>query len=267
MPWTFAHPAAVLPLRCFCGARRLSFAALVVGALSPDFCYYVGRFDLGAFTHTPLGILLACVPAGWVVLSVVRRLRDPVADLLPEPHRTAVHSASPISLPPTDPFAAAAMTALSLALGAATHVAWDAFTHEGQFFVRHFPDLRTPISAVFGLQFRLYGVLQHASSLFGVAVLVHAYVVHVRRSAHAAPVDVVADRRRVHRLCGLAALSMLAGAFVVCGEAYAGVFGVSPFRSLVRFTTWSATCFFTLLAGLALQHARKTSLLSRQAAD
>jgi WD40 repeat protein len=35
MPWTFAHPAAVLPLRKFC-ADRLSFAGLVVGSVSPD---------------------------------------------------------------------------------------------------------------------------------------------------------------------------------------------------------------------------------------
>ena len=266
MPWTFAHPAAVLPLRRLCGPGRLSFAALVVGALSPDFCYYVGRFDAGAFTHTPLGVLLACVPAGWLVLWVAQRLRDPVADLLPEPHRSTVHSPSAVSPPPTDALAAA-MTVLSLALGAATHVAWDAFTHEGQFFVQHFPVLRTPLSTLFGVQFRLYGILQYASSLLGVAVLMHAYVAHVRRSVHTARVDVAADRRRVRRLCGLAALSLLAGASVVCGEAYAGVFGVNPFRSLVRFATWSATCFFTLLAGVALHDARTGARASRQAAD
>src|ERR1700744_2163138 len=36
MPWTFAHPAAVLPLRKALRSR-LSFCALVVGSMSPDF--------------------------------------------------------------------------------------------------------------------------------------------------------------------------------------------------------------------------------------
>ena len=49
MPWTFAHPAAVLPLRRFSGPGLLSFAALVIGSTSPDFLYYIGQFDLAAF--------------------------------------------------------------------------------------------------------------------------------------------------------------------------------------------------------------------------
>jgi hypothetical protein len=36
MPWTFAHAAAVLPLRRCC-PRRLHFPALVIGSLTPDF--------------------------------------------------------------------------------------------------------------------------------------------------------------------------------------------------------------------------------------
>jgi Domain of unknown function (DUF4184) len=45
MPWTLAHPAAVLPLRPLC-PHRLSFGALVVGSVSPDIGYYVSCFDL-----------------------------------------------------------------------------------------------------------------------------------------------------------------------------------------------------------------------------
>jgi len=36
MPWTIAHAAAVLPLRRMAGGR-LSFAALCIGSVAPDF--------------------------------------------------------------------------------------------------------------------------------------------------------------------------------------------------------------------------------------
>ena len=79
MPWTLAHPAAVLPFRRFSGAGRLSFGALVIGSMSPDFVYYIGRFDLGNFTHSPLGVLVTCLPAGLLVLALALWLRDPIA--------------------------------------------------------------------------------------------------------------------------------------------------------------------------------------------
>ncbi|WP_245636533.1 DUF4184 family protein [Eikenella longinqua] len=45
MPFTLAHPVAVLPLaRC----RRCHFPALVIGSLSPDFVYFLhGRAVAG----------------------------------------------------------------------------------------------------------------------------------------------------------------------------------------------------------------------------
>ncbi|MEJ8845393.1 DUF4184 family protein [Variovorax rhizosphaerae] len=46
MPWTFAHPAAVLPLRRLTGEGRLSFAVLVVGSMSPDFDARTNLFRL-----------------------------------------------------------------------------------------------------------------------------------------------------------------------------------------------------------------------------
>ncbi|MBA3727450.1 MAG: DUF4184 family protein, partial [Armatimonadetes bacterium] len=38
MPWTFSHPAAVLPLRRLC-PQSLDFAALVIGSTTPDIGY------------------------------------------------------------------------------------------------------------------------------------------------------------------------------------------------------------------------------------
>ncbi len=65
MPWTFAHPAAILPLR-----RRLPLAALVVGSISPDIGYYLGLYPLATFAHSGLGLLMACLPMGAAALVV-----------------------------------------------------------------------------------------------------------------------------------------------------------------------------------------------------
>jgi len=77
MPWTFAHPAAVLPLRPL---RRLSFGALVVGSISPDIGYYVGHFDLAGAAHTLSGLVTLSLPTGLVLMVFVRLLHRPVAD-------------------------------------------------------------------------------------------------------------------------------------------------------------------------------------------
>src|ERR1700722_5986665 len=91
MPWTLVHPAAILPLRKL-GLNRLSFGGLVVGSVSPDIGYYLGRFDLATFAHSALGLLILCLPTGLVLFALVRVLHRPVANLLPQPHRSALLS-------------------------------------------------------------------------------------------------------------------------------------------------------------------------------
>jgi hypothetical protein len=166
MPWTFAHPAAVLPLRTF---KRRSFGALVIGSLAPDIGYYFGGFDLAAVAHTPLGILTLCLPTGLVLIALVRLLHRPVANLLPGPHRLAL-----LSLPQmprlTSPRVAWQIS-ISVLIGAITHVAWDSFTHGTGYFVSIWPWLRAPILVLGTRTLPLYEVLQHASTALGVGSL------------------------------------------------------------------------------------------------
>src|SRR5260221_11283718 len=91
MPWTFVHPAAVLPLRKYFVNRHL-FGAVVVGSISPDFGYYVGRFDMATTAHTLLGLLIVCLPTGLALVVLIRILHRPVPNWLPQPHRQATLS-------------------------------------------------------------------------------------------------------------------------------------------------------------------------------
>lgn len=73
----------------------------------------------------------------------------------------------------------------SIAIGAGTHVGWDAFTHGNTFVVKNFEFLRTPLSLMDGLRTPLYKVLQHLSSVLGLIVLTVSVLRWMRRSSEA----------------------------------------------------------------------------------
>src|SRR5204862_936260 len=81
MPFTLAHPAAILPLR---GLRYLRTAPLVIGAMIPDLPYYMpGRLNiLRPETHSLTGSLTTCLALGYAALDAVYLLRRPLTALL-----------------------------------------------------------------------------------------------------------------------------------------------------------------------------------------
>src|SRR5690349_14740000 len=83
MPFTAAHPAAILPL-----AVRLSVpygvSALAVGSMSPDFEYFLWRHAASTSGHSIDGLFVFCLPAGLIVLAAFHTLvKRPLALLLP----------------------------------------------------------------------------------------------------------------------------------------------------------------------------------------
>jgi hypothetical protein len=68
--------------------------------------------------------------------------------------------------------ALAGLGALAAFLGALSHVAWDAFTHANGWAVAYLPVLRGEANLGSPLGVRWYKVLQHASSLVGMAAVV-----------------------------------------------------------------------------------------------
>ena len=126
MPYTLAHPAAVLPLRS-ATRRHLALAPLAIGATMPDVQYFTRLAAEGRFTHTLPGLLLVCLPVGWIVLLLFDRFgRAGVAALLPAQWR----------LPDAPESRPLLLTSLALFIGSVTHVVWDAFTHDYGWVVR-----------------------------------------------------------------------------------------------------------------------------------
>ena len=142
MPYPFAHPAAIVPLAGPMGRFAVP-SALAIGSMVPDAWYFVpllARED----SHSAGGLLWFCVPAGLLAyLAFHLLLKQPLLALLPD--RLAAKLAQFAS--PRLPKAAWRAVALSLLVGACTHLAWDALAHTSR-------------------------VLQHGSTLLGTLFLV-----------------------------------------------------------------------------------------------
>jgi hypothetical protein len=146
MPFTLAHPAAVLPLRRL--APGLPLAAAAAGAVAPDVEYLLRLAPRGTFGHSPPGLLLFCVPVGLALWLAWTRL------VVPAVRGGDAGRRGDASL------LAAAAAVLS---GAMTHVVWDAFTHATGAGVAAFPALARPVAP----GWPAYRILQHASTLVG----------------------------------------------------------------------------------------------------
>jgi hypothetical protein len=169
MPFTLAHPAAIIPIHKALGSRT-SLSALVIGSMMPDLAYFV-RLGVSAQTsHSLHGIFLFCVPVGLIVFALFHLLlKRPAAALLPA---RMLSRLSPKSLDPPQVSGTLLLSViLSLGLGAFTHIAWDAFTHADTLMVDRFDFLRMVIGPIGGYKLYVYKVLQHLSSLIGLLAL------------------------------------------------------------------------------------------------
>ncbi|GHA83111.1 DUF4184 family protein [Cognatilysobacter bugurensis] len=161
MPLTPSHAAAALLLERTW--PRMPLAALVIGSMSPDFEYLLRLIPRGEFGHTPMGLLLFCLPVGLVVWGVYRAwIRPMVHDLLPP-------GLSAGTAPRCD--ASWSAGALAVLLGAVSHVTWDAFTHADGFFVGLLPPLASVALPAVLSGLRWYQLLQHASTAVGALVI------------------------------------------------------------------------------------------------
>ncbi len=138
---------------------------MAIGTMVPDIAgYYPALLDYNA-THSIGGVMTHCVPIGVIFYYVYQAfLKQPLFDLFPDAVTSRLRPwiDHPIKLTPS---AVVAVTAC-VALGAMTHVIWDAFTHSGGWGVAKYPELteivyrdasRRPI--------RRFDVIQHTSSL------------------------------------------------------------------------------------------------------
>ncbi|MFE3027321.1 DUF4184 family protein [Nocardia tengchongensis] len=183
VPFTLAHPAAVLPLR-----RVLWFPGLVAGSIAPDLPYYLWTGVDGSLTHSLPGLPVDAL-LGAILVAIGWMLRGTVSGMLGK------------AITMNRPRVATAVAAL--VIGAVTHLAWDEFTHTDGIAVRHWELLR---ESVIGPH-RVYNVIGYVSSIGGMLLLAGYAIAWYRRARSITP-----DPLRawvIGALAGIAALTAL----------------------------------------------------------
>jgi hypothetical protein len=258
MPFTFAHPAAVLPLRRF---KSLHMAALMVGSITPDLSYYVpAKYTNGAFleSHTAMGAIYIDIPVGLVTLLIGFLLRRPLTVLMsPRARALCLHSLERLREQPR----LWLWTPLAVYVGTWTHIAWDALTHDNGWIVKRVSALSAPIT-LFDYTGTLCHVLQYVSSVAGLLILAIWYF-RLRTPASLDPPNTipVAASARVAILALVCTIALVIGGFVAMRAASLGTTNYHVFYlMLTRSIAWFGLLY--LGAGLlVLLIRRKPELL------
>jgi hypothetical protein len=171
MPFTAAHPLAVIPLVRGHRWLRLDPTCLVIGSMAPDFEYFARGEQISTISHTLRGLWLWDLPAT-LVLAVVAHLIVKWPALLVAPV-AIVRRALPVRRAWPWPWrVATAVSCCAAALiGSATHLAWDTFTHADGWGPHHFHALTRPVRLPVLGPMVLHRVLQHASTVVGLVAV------------------------------------------------------------------------------------------------
>jgi Domain of unknown function (DUF4184) len=210
MPFTFAHPAAAVPL-----ARPLGrfgvMSALVIGSMTPDIAFLLPIGVSRAESHSLAGLFWCNLPLGWACYVIYHLLmKRPLIHLLPamafarlEPFATNDWEHSNRSLLPV---------LVSVLAGAITHLIWDSFTHRGSWAVENFAWLQLHLFTGGGFWIYLYVALQWVSSVVGLGLLARWAVRWVQTTPPPPQAVDAARRWRWPLFAALAALTVASGA-------------------------------------------------------
>jgi hypothetical protein len=172
MPFPLAHPAVVLPLWRI---RWLSLSALMLGCLTPDVSYALPGGGWTGLAHSLPGTIWFCLPVGLLAYVLFRTIREPLATRLPAPHREVL---MPLCRGREHSWFA---IAISVWIGACSHVLLDALTRESQMLVPHLVGLRNEIAAIEREGIRFSRLLWFALSGAGLVALVMTYAWLIRK--------------------------------------------------------------------------------------
>jgi hypothetical protein len=168
VPFTPSHAAAVLPFL----RTPLPASALVIGSMAPDFPFFVPVAP-GLRTHTAVAIGTTDVvlgALGWLLWHGL--LAAPALAVAPGALRARLTGVALGVRVRVRDARSALVTVVALALGSATHVLWDEFTHARRWGPEHLSALDETWGLMPG-----YRWLQYLSSLVGALVLL-AWLVH-----------------------------------------------------------------------------------------
>lgn len=172
MPFTFSHPAIILPLS-YLPKKWYSLTGLVIGSLMPDFEYFIRMRIQSDYSHTILGLFWFNIPLGVLVAFIFHNIvRDSLFDNLPRILKSRLSIFKNFKW--NQYFRKNwLIVVISIFIGAASHIFWDSFTHHHGYFVESIPVLTNTV-CVFNFKFTIFQILQHSSTLIGGIIIIFA---------------------------------------------------------------------------------------------
>lgn len=172
MPFTFSHPAIVLPLT-YLPKEWFSLTGLVIGSLTPDFEYFLRMRIKSNFSHTVDGLFWFDLPLGILLAFLFHNIvHDSLFDNLPTVLKSRFSAFRQFYWNAhfkKNWF----IVIISILIGAASHIFWDSFTHSHGYFVEAIPALTKSVD-LFGRQVQNLKILQHSSTIIGGLVIAFA---------------------------------------------------------------------------------------------
>jgi hypothetical protein len=169
MPFTPAHPAIILP---FVNRKYFSTTGLIIGSISPDFEYFFKASVSGVHGHTLPGIFYFDLPVT-VFLALTFHL-SVKQSLIPNLPQFLQKRLQPLRQLDFKHFIKQHyfISIYSVILGAASHIFWDGFTHNGKFFVEYLPIYKGTYVPFQGVKYPLWYALQHISTAVGGIIII-----------------------------------------------------------------------------------------------
>ncbi|WP_373078562.1 DUF4184 family protein [Fusobacterium varium] len=172
MPFTFSHPAIILPLKKL-PKKYISMTGLIVGSIAPDFEYFLRMKS--KYSHTMSGILWYDLPMGIFLAFLFHNLiKEALINNMPlffEARFINLRNFNWNSYFKKNWY----IVIISIIIGICSHILWDGFTHRTGHFVKIFPVLESSVK-LFGTKIPIYRGLQHISTLIGGIVVIKVVI-------------------------------------------------------------------------------------------
>jgi len=163
MPFTFCHPAIILPLT---KSRHLSTAALIIGSTAPDFEYFIRMDMIRSHSHDFWAIFYFNIPLTIVLYFIFQLIvKTPLINnstsfFYNRFDRLKVKKIDLLSLKNL------AIVTVSAGIGNFSHILWDSFTHKEGLFEGYLPILMNKVN-FFNTEYFVFQTLQFWSSIIG----------------------------------------------------------------------------------------------------
>jgi Domain of unknown function (DUF4184) len=172
MPFTFSHPAIVLPFYRFV-KPWVSLTGLVVGSIVPDFEYFIRMKTPSIYSHTLLGLLTFNLPLGLLLCFLFHNVvRNSLFSHLPHILNCRLSNFKRFNWNKyfTKNWH---IVIISILIGAFSHLLWDKFVHENGYFPKlfNFFDKNLPLNDI---EITEYKLLHQLSSVIGGIIVLYS---------------------------------------------------------------------------------------------